>query len=68
MERGDSMKGSREFEEVDSPLAVQCHRIEDRAFTGYGHVLNIGGLSIGGLLPIAARAGLSELVVKEVEE
>jgi hypothetical protein len=33
-------------------------------------VLNTGGLSVGGLLRIAAvaRAGPSELVVKEVEE
>jgi bacterioferritin (cytochrome b1) len=31
-------------------------------------VLNIGGLSAGGLFCIAARASPSELVVKEAEE
>jgi hypothetical protein len=70
MERGDSSKGSRASEEVDGPLAAQSHRTDDRAFGGSGHVLNIGGLSTGGLLRIAAiaRAGSSEPVVKEAED
>jgi hypothetical protein len=43
---------------------------DDQAFAGFGHVLNIGGLSTGGLFCIAAkaRADPSQLVVKEAEE
>jgi L-aminopeptidase/D-esterase-like protein len=57
-------------EEVDVPLMAQRCRIDDRAFTGLGRVLNTGGLSADGLLCIAAmaQAGPSEPVVKEAEE
>jgi hypothetical protein len=70
MEYGDSLRGSRASEELDGPLVVQCHRVKDRTFTRSSRVLNTGGLSIGGLLRIAAvaQAGPSELVVKEAEE
>jgi hypothetical protein len=70
MERGDLSKGSRKSEVVDGPLTMQRRRVEDRAFTESGRVLNTGGLSAGGLLRIAAtaRAGPSEPVVKEAEE
>jgi hypothetical protein len=70
MEHGDLLKGSRASEEVDGPPAAQRRRVDDRAFDGSGCVLNTGGLSAGGLLRIAAaaRAGSSELVVKEAEE
>jgi hypothetical protein len=62
MERGDSTKRSQASEEVDGP-PTQRRRVEDQAFTGSGRVLNTDGL-----LRIAARAGLSEPVVKEAEE
>jgi hypothetical protein len=55
---------------VDDPPVAQRRRVEDRAFTGSGHVLNTGGLSTGGLfrIAVAARASLSEPIVKEAEE
>jgi hypothetical protein len=70
MERGESSRRSRASEEVDGSPEVQRHRTDDQAFTGSGRVLNIGGLSTGGLFCIAAmaRAGPSEPVVKEAEE
>jgi hypothetical protein len=65
MEHGDSIKGSWASEEVDGPPAAQRHRVEDRAFTGSGRVLNTGGLLC---IAAAAWAGPSEPVVKEAEE
>jgi hypothetical protein len=65
MERGDSLRGSRAFEEVDSPLEAQCHRTDDQAFAGSGHVLNTDSL-----FHVATMAQTCSLepVVKEAEE
>jgi hypothetical protein len=70
MERGDSSKGSRASEEVDGPPAAQRRRTDDRAFTVFGRMLNIGGLLADGLLRIAFAAQASQLepVVKEAKE
>jgi hypothetical protein len=70
MERGDSSRGSRASEEVDGSPEAHRRRTDDRAFTGSGRVLNTDGLSVGGLLRIAAMAWASpsEPVVKEAEE
>jgi hypothetical protein len=38
MEHGDSSRGSRASEEVDSPPEAQRRRTDDRAFTGSGRV------------------------------
>jgi hypothetical protein len=70
MERGDSSRGSRAFEEVDGPSEAHRRRTDDWAFTRSGGVLNTNSLSAGGLFCIVAmaRAGPSEPVVKEAEE
>jgi hypothetical protein len=69
MEHGDSSKGSRAFEE-GWPSGGVALSFDYRAFIGSGRVLNTDGLSAGDPFRIASmpQAGLSEPVVKEVEE
>jgi hypothetical protein len=59
-------------EEVDGPPAAQRHRTDDRVFTGRGHQLRTGGISIGILRPhhalLRAQAGLSRPRVEQAEE
>jgi hypothetical protein len=56
MERGDLLRGSRAYEEVDGPPEVHRSHTDDRAFTRSGHMLNTGGLSAGNLFRITAMA------------
>jgi hypothetical protein len=69
MERGNSPQRS---EEVDDSPMTQRRRMGDRAFTGSGHQLRTGGISMGTLfhrqaLP-GAQVGSSGPMVERMEE